>query len=573
MAVTDGPSDTYNHVWVTITGIAFHTDPNATWSAGDATWQTTNLTAPVTIDLAQLNNGALNNLFNGMTLPAGTYKQIRFFFLGDEQALANSAQAISNNASPSTPLQWNDQVEYVNTSGVVSEAPLEIANPVQGIRLDGNFVVTAGSSLNLATDFDLDKIVVPFKHGGMNSFTMKPDLRYFNMNNSGAVSGQVATANLCPTTNGRITSQPAANCAFNLIVHAETVSADGTRYEDVRSTSVDPTTGSFTLAPLPMTDINGNKLTYDIIVRGRQMQTLAITGVQPTGSYTFANGAETLSGGTTLSATALPVTIVNEYPTNFASALQPLTSGAAIFEQSFANGINTLPHEIRWASTNPFTGTIDRTLMAPWNQAFYVVNASLNVAPYSASGLTFAPVTPLEGNGNYNVIVNEHVYYNFGASYNVPTVAANLLTNLGAAYPAANGTVTSAFSYNAPVLKANVTSGTVSGTVAGALNPKQSGATVVGADVVLARNAAIISTTPVNFLAPSCFTGNTLTNCTYSFTGVGSGTTAAPVSGAYYYVYVRVFYSDGTHKTVPANGYADLRTAATATGMNVTLAL
>ncbi|TDK66376.1 DUF4382 domain-containing protein [Sapientia aquatica] len=33
MSITDGPSDTFNHVWVTVKSIAFHTDSNAVWSS------------------------------------------------------------------------------------------------------------------------------------------------------------------------------------------------------------------------------------------------------------------------------------------------------------------------------------------------------------------------------------------------------------------------------------------------------------------------------------------------------------------------------------------------------------
>ncbi len=579
MAVTDGPSENFSHVWVTITGMAMHTESNAVWSSSDATWTPMMLAAPVTIDLAQLDNGALNNLFNGITLPVGTYKQIRFFLLGDEDPLAASASATASSLASS--LTWNDQVEYTNSSGQTVEAPLEIAQATQGLRLDGSFVVTAGSTLNLATDFDLDKIVVPFHHANVAnplstaSFTMKPDLAYFNMNSSGAVTGQVNATALCPATNGIITAQPATTCAFNLIAHAERLSADGTRYEAVRSTRVDPTTGAFTLAPLPVTDeLTGQPITYDIVVRGRQMQTLVITGVQPSGTYTYANSAESFTGGTSLSASALPVTLTNEYPTNFALPLQPLTSGHAVFEQTFPNGTSTLPHEIRWAATNPYTGNIDRTFMAPWNQAFYVANAGLNVAPYSAGGLSFAAVTPSEGNGNYNVQVNEHVYYDFGANY-LPT--ANLLTNLSGGYPVANGTTTVGFSYNAPVLDTGVVSGTVSGTISGTLSPKTSNsATVLGADVVLARNAAVISTVPVNSLSPSCSSGgntlnnSVLTNCSYQFSGVGAGSMTAPLPGAYYYVYLRVFYSDGSHKSFPVSGYADLRTTNSASMSAVT---
>jgi len=554
MFVTDGPSDTFQHVWVTVTAISFHTDPNAVWSSSDATWQTVTLAAPQTIDLAMLNNGALNNVFAGLSLPAGTYQQVRFLFASDEDPLSSSAQAINDNQASPIPLQWNDQVEYLNSSGVVSEAPLEIANPVQGIKLLGTFNVVAGTPLNVATDFDLDRIIVPFRHGNINSFTIKPDLRYFNLNNSGAITGNVGTG-LCPTP---ITSAPAANCAFNLIVHAE--ASNGTRYEDVRSTTVD-SNGNFTLAPLAINDGNGNPISYDIVVRGRQMQTLVITGVPSAGTYTFdsTSNTETVTGGTALqvSTSPLPVTIENEYATNLATALNPLTSGQAVFQQTLTSG--GLPHEIRWAATNPFTGMIDRSFFAPWNQEFFMANAGLSVAAFNTAGLSFAPVTPVEGPGDYSVITNEHVYYNFGT-------AASLISVL-TAYPTANALTPTTFAENSPTLASNIVSGTVTGTVDfGVLPTRADNATVSGADVVIARDGAIISTTPI---PGSDVTANGTYN--YTFTGIGAGSSTTPVPGAYYYTYVRLYFSDGSHKSYPMSGYADLRTTNSATGMSVTV--
>src|SRR5512143_781875 len=101
VALTDGPGDDYDHVWVTVKAISFHTDPNAVWSSTDATWQTTTLPAPVTLDLANLTNGALNQVFAGMKLPAGTYRQIRIFLAGFNDAPTASAVAAA--------LAYNDQ--------------------------------------------------------------------------------------------------------------------------------------------------------------------------------------------------------------------------------------------------------------------------------------------------------------------------------------------------------------------------------------------------------------------------------------------------------------------------------
>ncbi len=232
MSLTDGPGDDYDHVWITVKAISFHTNPNQVWSSSDASWQTTILPAPVTLDLASLTNGGLDPVFAGMHLPVGSYKQIRLFLAGDGDPLTASAQ----NVSP-TALQYNDQVDYTDANGTVHHVPLEIAYPVQGIQLLGTFNVATGSTLNLAVDFDLEHDLVRFIHGtGANEeyyFTMKPNLRYFDLDQSGAIAGYVDPSSLCTTTTG-----VQSTCAYNMIVKAEILSADQSRHVDTRATTV-----------------------------------------------------------------------------------------------------------------------------------------------------------------------------------------------------------------------------------------------------------------------------------------------------------------------------------------------
>jgi hypothetical protein len=151
------------------------------------------------------------------------------------------------------------------------------------------------------------------------------------------------------------------------------------------------------------------------------------------------------------------------------------------------------------------------------------------------------------------------VYYDFGAGA--------LLTSVLTAYPTANAITPTTFAEISPTLATNIVSGTVSGTVDFVTLPVRSdSATVSGADVVIARDGAIISTTPIpgsDVAASGTFN--------YTFTGIGAGSSTTPVPGAYYYTYVRLYFSDGSHKTYPMSGYADLRTTNSATGMNVTV--
>ena len=522
LAVTDGPGDDFDHVWVTITKIAFHTDPNAIWRTSDASWQTYTLPTPVTLDLAALNNGALNNVFSGLSLPVGTYKQIRIFLAGYDDTLTNSALAVTDNETVPKALQWNDQVEYTDASSVVHESPLEIANPLQGIQLNGTFNISAGSALSLAVDFDLEHDVVKYLHGTDYNFTMKPNLRYFDLNQSGAIVGQINNASLCNRHYSGASNNAA--CAYNLVIKAEVLSADGSRHYDVRATSV-KADGSFSLFPLPATG------TYDILVRGRNLQTMLIKGVTVTPGSTIANGA------TQLSTASSPITPIvannNEYFANFANPLAP-TSGWAVFEQTLAG--STAPYEVRWGNTNPYTGKLESPMalqLGPVSVATYI----------PGSVLSFGNVTPTEGNGSYSVATNGLAYYSLGA-----TTIANAATA---------GTLTT-FTESNPSLSNGVSMGAVSGTIATAAGVYDKGY------LVFSRFANIMETVDLSAQIAGGTSGFNV--------NLPAGTSTSPVPGAYYYAYVRVWNSahpKQTLKVVPFNGFIDLRSNSTQTGFNL----
>jgi len=525
LSVTDGPSENFTHVWVTIVSVAFHTSPSTTWSSTDATWQTVTLPAPVTVDLAQLNNGALNNLFAGMQLTNGTYRQIRLFFVGPDASLTASALAAMDNESSPKPLQWNDQVEYTDASGTAQEAALEMAYPTQGVQLIGTFAVTSSSALNLAVDFDLNRIIVPFRHDGMQAFTMRGDLRYFDLNRSGAISGQIDPTKLCPI------SQPASTCAYNLFVHAELLSSDGSRHYAARTTSINPTTGQFVLFPVAAVDGNGTALSYDVVIRGRNMNTLLVTGITPT------VGTTPTSGSIQLQSTAITPTITaSEYAAQFSSPLQPLTSGWGIFQQTLPSG---LPYEVRWGNTDPFVGTLLTTMK--------LEIAPLLVAPFNAgSTLSFAADTPVEGLGGYSVATNDVAYYN---------LSSNTLISAPAA-----GITTISFTPPSPVLINGVQNGTASGTIT-----IGSASSFDHATLVISRFASIVTSLDVSSALTS--------GGSFSVSGLPSGSAGVPVPGAYYYAYLRLWKAgSGKRATiVPVPTFIDMRTTNSVTGLKVSV--
>lgn len=522
VSLTDGPGDDYDHVWVTVKAISFHTDPNLVWNSSDATWQTTTLAAPVTLDLSNLTNGTLNQVFTGMSLPVGSYKQIRLFMAGFDDTLTSSAQTAG--------LTYNDQVDYTDTT--VHHVPLEIAYPIQGIQLNGNFNVTDGSTLNLAVDFDLEHDLVRFKHGTEYYFTMKPNLRYFDLNQSGAITGTVDQTQLCTST--------LTGCAYNMIVKAEILSADGSRHFDTRATTV-KSDGSFSLYPLP------SGKTYDVLIRGRNIETMLVKNVTAPAGSTLTSGAAVLSNA------PIPLTIdgTGEYFANFSGPLAP-TSGYAIFQQTL-QGAGEVPYEVRWGNTNPFSGKLEIPMA--------LANGPLHVASYSAGNApAFNPVTPHEGNGGYSVATNglPLAYYVLSSNVAVVSPGTNTVTN-----PLLFALTT------LPTLSSNVVVGTVSGTIQQSANKYDSGY------LVMSRFANIVNTVDISGI----LTANGGTGGPYSLTplpagGGPAGTASARVPGAYYYAYLIVWNSADITTTkivIPMNGFIDLRKVSTVTGFNVTL--
>jgi hypothetical protein len=524
VSITDGPADDYDHVWVTIKAIAFHADPNITWNSYSPAWQTTTLPAPVTLDLANLSNGTLNQVFSGMSLPVGNYKQIRLFLAGFDDTLTLSAAASS--------LLYNDQVDYTDTSvspNVVHHVPLEIAYPTQGIQLNGTFSVPSSGSLDLALDFDLEHDLVQFvhntdAHATENYYTLKPNLRYFDLNQAGAITGYVDTTHLCTTA-------VAKTCGYNLIAKAEILSADGSRHIDSKATQV-KADGSFTLYPLP----SGTK--YDVLIRGRNIETMLVKGVTAPVASTPSSGAAVLSS----TSTPIPLTINSaEYFANFNSPLTP-TSGYAVFQQTlpYSGSSIEVPYEIRWGNNNPYSGTLQVPVALSSRQ--------LHVATYSSgNALIFSAVTPQEGLGNFSVTTNRLPldYYNLsiGVTIQPPSPLSTPLI----------------FSPNQPALNSSVTAGSVSG------NITQTAALYDKGFLVVSRFANIVDTLDIS--------GYLASSGTYSIT-LPAGTASSPLPGAYYYAYLRVWNSAHpvtTMRVIPVNSVIDLRNTSSVTGLNILL--
>ncbi len=428
--LTDAPGD-FSHVWVTVKKIAFHSNANQVWSASDNTWQTYTLPAPVTVDLAALTNGQLQNVFSSIQLPVGTYRQIRLFLDGPAMALDGSAQAMQD--SNGNALQWNDQVER-NENGRWVEYSLNVPFAAAGLRLSGTFNVLAGSNLNLAIDVNLNKSVVAYHHGQNRGYILNPWLTYFDMAQVGAITGSVNAAQLC-ALDSQNQPMPAANCAYNIVVKAEALDSNQHRYASLRSTVLRPD-GSFALYPLPVQDASGNVIDYHVLIRGRNMETMVIKHVP------VVAGTSVQSSPTVLPQLAL-TSSAGEYMAQFASPLTPLTSGYAVFMQTDPS--ESAPYSVRYRATDPSTGT--------FYDALPLENSGLLTSVYSGgtSAPSFAAVTPSEGNGNYSIGVDDFGDYLMDTSFTTVQAVSNGASAL--------------FSFNAPQAGSHQ-AGALSGTLA-----------------------------------------------------------------------------------------------------------
>jgi hypothetical protein len=311
-------------VYVTIKGIAFHTLDTAGSNAPG--WHAVNLATPVTVDLAQLANGRMytdiagSPLFNGMTLPARSYRQIRIFLAASEDPYVGSIAGLTYNNEVQLP---GDTNHYV----------LRIPTPHDGVRLipESPVVVTPGGNVKLALDFNLNNDVVEVAPNGVKEFILKPRLGYFDMNSVGAVTGTVSFGNL---------STP------RFVIKAEQVK-NGDNYRVVRRwTSIDRTTGRFNLYPLPVFG-NATTASYDILLRGLKAQTAIVRGVKVHKSTSLARGAIDLG-----TITIQPGT---DFTAQISSPVHP--SGSWVnFYQTIAG--DPIPYEVRFRHLSPYTGLL-----------------------------------------------------------------------------------------------------------------------------------------------------------------------------------------------------------------------
>lgn len=502
VALTDAPGS-YDHVWITVAAIRFHADGNV--GPDDNNWQTSTLATPVTVDLAALSNGGLTAITSGISLPVGTYHQLLLVLADSNAGLSASAQAQG--------ISYNNEVDYTDTTGTHS-VRLDVPNAVQGIRVQGNFTVSAGQTLKLALDFNIDDDVVPYQAGGSTGFALTPTLGVFDLDHAGALAGQINLSSL-------------GSGMGNLVIHAEQRSPDGLHNIVIRSTRP-AADGSFLLYPLPTSSGSTN---VDLVVRGKGIATTFVRGV-----VVAADSSK--SQPSPVSSHPLSLVASIDYTTTLSAPINP--SGAALAIMQTLPGTGELPYPLLFRLTDPFMGTLNQPLALP--------SGTIQVGNYVAGGdPVFSAVTPQEGLGGYTVIAS-------APGFVAPPVT--LLPSAG------GGPATLNFGPSLPNNTSLILNG-ISGTISQATPFYDSGFLIITQGGRLVRTEDLRATLAQN----GGLGGN------YQIRNVAGGSAGNPAPDAIYYAYVRVWNSAHpvlTQHVQAISGSADLRTG-NASGFNALL--
>ena len=349
VSLTDGPGD-YDHVYITVKDVWFHTSDAS--GPNEAGWLKFPLATPVTVDLVALGNGAAaQSLWNNLTLPVGTYQQIRLFLEPTFKA-----------GPPAGHTYFNEVV----LNSATTPLPLRIPDAEHGIRLAGTFQVTDGGSNNLAIDFDAGNDVIEFRSGA--EYVLKPRLAYFDLADVGAIVGNIDT------------TAAGTNSTSRFVFKAEQVNAAGTFHVVRRySTLSDTTTGKFVIYPLP----SG---TYDLLLRGLGHDTVIIKGVPVT------KGTTPTSNPTTVPMVTMPVG--SDY---LASGSITSPTGAWVNFYQTLQGAGEVPYEVRFRHFNPLNGQFSN---------FKLSNGPVHVAAYNSASISPVVTPTIESQGSYSAVAD-----------------------------------------------------------------------------------------------------------------------------------------------------------------------
>lgn len=358
------------NMYVTIKEVWFSSSADATPGSND--WNRKILSDPVTINLASLNDGTVEQI-GSLTLFGGRYAQVRLVLADIDDPLTDSADDLG--------LAWNNAVQYVDEEGVSRLLPLEFASAdpalltLTSIRIDGSTSLGAPDQATSTVVLDIDALrnLVIFDYGGRTAALLNPGLKAYNAADVGTVTGSF---NLSAIPAAVLDSDQA------VVVSAEMIDADGRRHSIVKSTRL-RSDGSFTLYPLPTAE-EDDADRYAIVVHGPGVATLVVTGVTVEAEET----SQLQESGI-----ALPAS------THFL-----VNSGTAAYGGTVAEFYQTLPTSSRpylidYTDVNPFGGGFGADLGLATARVVYGAYNDGNV-------ISFATATPDEGTASYRLAAN-----------------------------------------------------------------------------------------------------------------------------------------------------------------------
>ena len=567
-ATTNAPV-LYSHVYVTVTQV--WVNASATAGPDDTAWIQATLDSPQTIDLVGLTNGSLKEFASQLPVPPGTYNQLRLMLSDTSGTLTSSAQ--------SAGAQFNNEVDYFDSSGVETPAPLAVPNASVGVTVPIKFVVqtssdaifaalgcsssssssttsssscassTSSSSSNSSTNnssstnnnstnndtttdsssglgtvtanaavvFDANRDVARFAFTDQVGFALNARLVGYDLSDVGTIRSQLDISALTFDTN---TNRP------DVQVTAQTPSADNSRNVPVLSAPL-RSDGTFILYPFP-TD-NDSPTSYDLVIHGPGIQTIIVKSVP------VQSGTPTSASTVNLNNIAVTVA-ASTYPVNLAVATPLATRGARVGFYQTLNASGEIPYLIEERTVDPITGAfaLDQN----------IASDAISIGTFnSGQTLTISDTTPVEGIGAYKLAASASVFGDgaFGDTLTAP----------------ATGTTTTT-TFNGPTLA--IPTGALSGTITATVTVTTPARYDKGA-LVLTHDGAIITSTPLDTLLGQA-------SGTATLASIPSGDGGTAFSAGTYSAEAWVWNSNdasGTFSRQPVTGLIDLRSATTAT--------
>lgn len=384
VTITDPPScsNSFQHVYVTVTGVMAHTSASAAPSA--AGWQnlTTqlSLTSPMQLDLLHLSSSPgqtveclLKQLGSTQSLPAGSYQQIRLILANN----GSGAPTISDNSCASGVDATT--VNCVEDSGD-NWYPLELSSQDQtGLKIPpgqivgGPIQVAAGKSVDININFNTCASLAPKPAHG--AYRLNPTLTASQVSqNTTGISGTVVAGTPSPST-GTPTSVTLGSGVGGATVKLEwgggpTDTANGNAMTNlVYDTAVTDANGNFDFCPV------NDTATFDVVADAPAPTS---DTPPPTAGATI---IQNVPNGAKISVPILPQTGLTTTPGTISVALSAdLATGATT---PFDAYVDLLPLQFTSASGYEF--------IVPRLNGSDAMPVDVNC---TSSGCTVAPATP-----------------------------------------------------------------------------------------------------------------------------------------------------------------------------------